>query len=131
MWVMLRQIRHISRIILDCFFDNDCVAHKTSIQTSLFDNTILSANSQIVTGFAWNRHRPWFGCVCELPMTTPGCAQYSPIVLDDPANFTERLPGVRLTEGLALTVFTSGIAAPAREEPGQNANQASKDAQPM
>jgi len=82
-----RQIRHVSRVISDCLLNNDCVTHKTSLQTSLFENAILSANSQIVAGLARNRHTPWFGCVRELPVATPGCDQFPSVALDDPENF--------------------------------------------
>ena len=84
-----RQIRHVSRVISDCLLNNDCVTHKTSLQTSLFENAILSANSQIVAGLARNRHTPWFGCVRELPVATPGCDQFPSIALDDPENFAD------------------------------------------
>ena len=64
------QIRGIRRVISFCFFDNDCVAYSTSLESSLFEYAVQSTRRQIIAGFSGNSDATRPARVLELPMTS-------------------------------------------------------------
>ena len=73
------QIRRIRRVISFCFFNNDGVAHSTSLESSLFEYAVQSTRRQIVAGFSGNSYATRPARVLELPMT-PSCRDQIPAV---------------------------------------------------
>ena len=63
------QIRRIRRVIPPYFFNNDCIAHSTSPESSLFKYAVQSTRRQIVAGFSGNSDATRPARVLELPMT--------------------------------------------------------------
>ena len=73
------QIRRICRVISFCFFNNDCIAHSTSLESSLFEYAVQSTRRQIVAGSSGDSGATRPARVLKWPMT-PSCRDQIPTI---------------------------------------------------
>jgi hypothetical protein len=83
-----REIGYVGRVVALGLFNHDGIAHTTSrLQTSLLENAIQCARSEIIARFAGYRDAAWFDGVLELAMTSARSGKVPAIGLEQAENF--------------------------------------------
>lgn len=83
------KVRHIGRVVALRLLNNDCVAHTTSLQTSLLQDAVQRTGRKVVARLARNRDAAGLSRVLELPMTAARGYQAPAIVLQHAKNLTD------------------------------------------
>lgn len=83
------KVRHICRVVALGLLNNDCVAHTTSLQTSLLQDAVQRAGRKVVARLARDRDAAGLARVLELPVTAARGYQVPSIAFKHTKNLTD------------------------------------------